>query len=211
MTYYGQDYMLEDKAGQLTGSDYEDIHDRIRLTLKCTQRAQTHTVYMIFDRTGTHVFDYNNPLAVLEFGPNDTLGTVSFRTGVRMPMKQYLVKAATFGRYVVETAGITVNLTSWGLKVDHAQVHSARWARISVELAHQTQPGVDGQFIRDHLKLVTHHFYCRQCTNASGYLVACYSLKVEGEPVYPESSGCMLSVDESYPHLLAGELYAITQ
>jgi hypothetical protein len=102
MTYYGQDYMLEDKTGWLTGSDYDDIHDRKRLTLKCTQHEQTHTVYMIFDRTGTSVFNYNNPLAVLEFGPNNTFGTVSFQTGVRIPMKHYLVRVSTFDRCAVD-------------------------------------------------------------------------------------------------------------
>ena len=104
MTYYGQDYMLEDRTGQLTGSDFEDVHDRIRLTLKCTQKAQTHSVYMIYDRTRTTVFNYNNPLAVLDFGPNGALGTVSFKTGVHIPMKQYLVKASTFSKYVVVDA-----------------------------------------------------------------------------------------------------------
>jgi hypothetical protein len=51
--------------------------------------------------------------------------------------------------------------------------------------------------------------FCPQCTNASGYLVACYSLKVEGEPEYDQSSGCMLTVDESYPHLLGGKSHNI--
>jgi hypothetical protein len=103
MTYYGQDYMLEDRTGRLTGSDFEDVHERVRLTLKCTQKAQTHTVYMIYDRTRTAVCNYNNPLAVLDFGPNDTLGTVSFKTGVHKPMQQYLVKVS---RYAVGAAGI---------------------------------------------------------------------------------------------------------
>lgn len=92
MPYYGQDFMLEDRCGQLTGSDFEDINDRVRLTLRCTQRESTHTIYMIFDRTNTIVFNYNNPLAVLDFGPNDTLGTVSFKPGMSMPMKNYLSK-----------------------------------------------------------------------------------------------------------------------
>jgi len=100
MTYYGQDYMLEDRTGQLDGSDFEDVHDRIRLTLRCTQDAQTHTVYMIYDRTRTAAFNFNNPLAVLDFGPNGRLGTVSFKTGVHMPMIQYLVKVSTISKYV---------------------------------------------------------------------------------------------------------------
>ncbi|KAI0633500.1 hypothetical protein C8Q77DRAFT_1157705 [Trametes polyzona] len=47
-----------------------------------------------------------------------------------------------------------------------------------------------------------------QCTNArSGYHIATYSMKPPGEPQYPGSSGCMLTVEEAYPHL-AGELLA---
>jgi len=45
-----------------------------------------------------------------------------------------------------------------------------------------------------------------QCTNKSQYLVAFYSLKVAGEPDYLGSSGCMLTIDEAYPHLAAGAL-----
>jgi hypothetical protein len=48
--------------------------------------------------------------------------------------------------------------------------------------------------------------HCVQCTNRSQYLVAFYALKVAGEPDYPGSSGCMLTIDEAYPHLAAGAL-----
>ncbi|KIK57920.1 hypothetical protein GYMLUDRAFT_45732 [Collybiopsis luxurians FD-317 M1] len=39
------------------------------------------------------------------------------------------------------------------------------------------------------------------CTNSSGYLVAYYSLKIAGEPHYQGSSGCSLTIDESFGHL----------
>lgn len=39
-------------------------------------------------------------------------------------------------------------------------------------------------------------------------------LKVPGEPEYPHSSGCVLTVEEAYPHLAAGmsifQLYGVT-
>ena len=94
MVYYGQHYMLEDRSGLLTGSDFEDVNNRIRLTLRCTQATSAHAAYMIFDRTHSNVYDFNNPLAVLDFGPNNTLGTVAFKPGVHVPMKQYLTKVA---------------------------------------------------------------------------------------------------------------------
>ncbi|EIW62704.1 uncharacterized protein TRAVEDRAFT_141217 [Trametes versicolor FP-101664 SS1] len=47
-----------------------------------------------------------------------------------------------------------------------------------------------------------------QCVNArSGYHIATYSMKPAGEPQYSGSSGCMLTVEEAYPHLV-GELLA---
>lgn len=47
-----------------------------------------------------------------------------------------------------------------------------------------------------------------QCTNANGYHVASYTLKLSSEPEYEESSGCMLTVEEAYPHLIAGKLFS---
>jgi hypothetical protein len=108
MTYYGQDYMLEDRTGRLTGSDFNDIHDRVRLTLRCTSDSQTCNSYAIYDRTrGGH------PVAVLEFGPNNSLGTVSFRPGVQVPMDQYLVQVHTFGRYAAYGVCLSSGLSLW--------------------------------------------------------------------------------------------------
>lgn len=45
-----------------------------------------------------------------------------------------------------------------------------------------------------------------QCLNAKGYHVASYSLKLNGEQ-YETSSGCMLTVEESYESLIGGTSY----
>lgn len=45
------------------------------------------------------------------------------------------------------------------------------------------------------------------CTNSRGYAVASYILKAPREPKYEHSSGCMLWIEETYPHI-AGELLA---
>ena len=45
---------------------------------------------------------------------------------------------------------------------------------------------------------------CEQCTNANNHHVASYSLKVPGEPEYNGSSGCVLAIEEAYPHLATG-------
>lgn len=50
-----------------------------------------------------------------------------------------------------------------------------------------------------------------QCVNArSGYHIATYSMKPAGEPQYPGSSGCMLTVEEAYPHLVGGTSFSRT-
>jgi hypothetical protein len=71
-----------------------------------------------------------------------------------------------------------------------------------MELANHTERGVDGtcQFSRAFSNLI----YSSQCTNASNHQVASYSLKVPGEPEYDHSSGCVLTIEEAYPHLAAG-------
>ncbi|KAG2135476.1 hypothetical protein DEU56DRAFT_737755 [Suillus clintonianus] len=48
------------------------------------------------------------------------------------------------------------------------------------------------------------------CTNASNRHIASYSLKVPGEPEYAQSSGCVLTIEEAYPHLAAEMLASLT-
>ncbi|KII92942.1 hypothetical protein PLICRDRAFT_491592 [Plicaturopsis crispa FD-325 SS-3] len=48
------------------------------------------------------------------------------------------------------------------------------------------------------------------CTNANGYLIAYYSLPIPGEPPHVGSSGCMLTLEEAYPHLTVDMLVSLT-
>jgi hypothetical protein len=96
MTSYGMPYFLEDKSGNLTGSEFTDIHDRMRLSLRCTVSDAMHTAYMIFDKSSTTTC-HGYSLLALDFGPDNALGTVSFGAGTHMPMKQYLVKSSGLG------------------------------------------------------------------------------------------------------------------
>jgi hypothetical protein len=91
---------------------------------------------MIYDRTRTAAFNFNNPLAVLDFGPNGRLGTVSFKTGVHTPMKQYLVKVSTISKYVDDAGDIYYWSHCLGFQGTRTKVHSAGWPGVSVELAH---------------------------------------------------------------------------
>lgn len=95
-TVYGMPYLLEDKTGKLSGSDFVDMNDRLRLQLRCTAQTPTHTAYMIHN--ATHGHDPLNPLIALTFGPNNSLGTITMRSGAPIPMNEYLAKLSSLGR-----------------------------------------------------------------------------------------------------------------
>ncbi|KAK7031075.1 hypothetical protein VNI00_013675 [Paramarasmius palmivorus] len=88
MTTYGMPFFLEDKTGKLTGSEFNDIHDRLHFTYRCTAYTPSHATYMIFSLS-------TNPLIALSFGPKNALGTISFPSNVVIPMTTYLVKVTT--------------------------------------------------------------------------------------------------------------------
>jgi hypothetical protein len=91
-------YILEDTTGNLGGSNFIDIHDRLRLTVRCTARDSCHTSYMIYN---THPSGFQSaipkPLVGLDFERDNALGTISF-SSVGMPMRKYLTKATPMGR-----------------------------------------------------------------------------------------------------------------
>ncbi|KAH7923155.1 hypothetical protein BV22DRAFT_1048391 [Leucogyrophana mollusca] len=174
MTTYGMPYFLEDKTGKLTESDFVDINDRLCLRLRCTAREPTHTAYMIYNVTCAS--DLLKPLVALDFGPDDTLGTIAFGSGSQMAMKQYLTKLSPLGRLP----------SSKTRKFIGSDGQEYRWSWRSTKGQEWT------------------------CTNSSQYLVAFYTLKLSSEPEYNGSSGCMLTIDEAYPHLVAEMLASLT-
>lgn len=96
MTNYGMAYFLEDKSGRLTGSEFVDLHDRMRLSYRCTARDESHTAYMIFDTTNN--YGGTKPLLALSFPANNHLGTISLSPENSMPMKRYLTKVSPLSR-----------------------------------------------------------------------------------------------------------------
>ena len=100
-------YYLEDRTGQYTGSDFDEIYDRMFLRVARPPPSQAahyaETTVMVYN-TGRRSSNQRHsrppqrePAAILEFGPNGALGTVSFpSTGVSMPMGQYLRKTSIF-------------------------------------------------------------------------------------------------------------------
>ncbi|KAI0046002.1 hypothetical protein FA95DRAFT_73851 [Auriscalpium vulgare] len=164
MPTLGIPYFLEDKTGLLTGSDFLDVHDRMRLSVRCTMKDATRTAYMVYDLMAPKTRNFLQPAATLDYGRNDALGTVYIGVGGSgKPMCQYLVRVSPSG-------------SSRCRKFIASDGHEYCWSWRT----------------RDDFEWT--------CINSSGYLVAHYNLKIPEEH-YVGSSGCMLTVDESYPHL----------
>lgn len=86
---------LEDRTGRLTASEFVDIYDRARFSLRCTQNDGQRALYMIYDMFSQETFSRSGlavPSACLEFGPNHSLGSVKIGRGEYVPMDQYLTK-----------------------------------------------------------------------------------------------------------------------
>ncbi|KAF8880340.1 hypothetical protein CPB84DRAFT_1687614 [Gymnopilus junonius] len=77
-TRYGLPYFLEDKSGRLAGSEFVDLHDRMRLVYHPKERSSTQSVYEIYDTTISTYNAFRKPVVTLSFGPNNTLGTISY-------------------------------------------------------------------------------------------------------------------------------------
>ncbi|KAI0929799.1 hypothetical protein AcV5_006667 [Taiwanofungus camphoratus] len=173
MTTYGLPFFLVDQTGELTGSEFVDLYNRMRLSLRCTMRDAQRTAYMVHDMTaaGSTRSGLPVPLACLDFGPNNALGTVKIGDAPYVNMAEYLAKVTPFG-------------SSKTRKFVASDGQEYQWAFNS--------NNNDTQWT---------------CLNASGYHVASYSLKPAGEPQHSRHSGCVLTVEESYPHIV-GELLA---
>ncbi|KZT71632.1 hypothetical protein DAEQUDRAFT_723694 [Daedalea quercina L-15889] len=169
MTSCGLPFFLEDQTGELTGSEFVDLYNRMRLSLRCTLRDAAHTAYMVYD-TSARPHALGAPLACLDFAANHALGTVKIGARDAVPMGEYLVKAGALGGQKSR-------------KFRAADGQEYRWT-------HQRKGDEEWS-----------------CTNASDYHVASYCLKSPDEPKYAGSSGCVLTVEESYSNIV-GELLA---
>lgn len=148
-TTYGIPILLEDRTGHLAGSDFVDIHDRLRLRLRCTARAPTHTAYEICRLpTATSAFA-SSAVIGLTFGPCDALGIITVGGWPAVPMDEYLGKVAPSGssrcRVFVASDGRKYRWTwrgtagqEWTVSVDRSRARSAPEGRCSVQMTTST-------------------------------------------------------------------------
>ncbi|KAI0751844.1 hypothetical protein C8Q80DRAFT_1099033 [Daedaleopsis nitida] len=176
-------YYLEDRTGQYTGSDFDELYDRLFLRVARPPPSQAahfpDTTLMVYN-TGRRSSSQRHsrppqrdPAVILEFGPNGGLGTVSFvKAGMSMPMGQYLKKTSMF-------AG------SLSRKFVASNGEEYRWLHRAV---------------KDHEW---------SCVDSRDYVVAHYNLKPPEKPAYT-ASGNILTIYEPFGHLAVEILATLT-
>ncbi|KAI0338266.1 hypothetical protein BDW22DRAFT_805162 [Trametopsis cervina] len=168
---YGMPYHLEDTTGSITDSNFTDLHQRLSFTIRTTMRTADRSALMIYDASSSSRAGRGGlmvPVACLDFGANNALGTIKIGQGDNIEMETFLAR---------------VNRNTRARKFTATDGNEYTWTYTGTEDTEWT------------------------CTNSRGYAVASYNPKSEREPNYEHSSGCMLYIEESYPHL-AGELLA---
>ncbi|TDL18406.1 hypothetical protein BD410DRAFT_793312 [Rickenella mellea] len=103
MTTVGLPLYLEDRTGLNNNTDYDEIYDRMFLRTSSTPPrpggGMTTTIYELGRRSSRRSTAYGDPLVVLDFGPNGSLGTILFvQLSMSMPMGHWLRKTAMFSR-----------------------------------------------------------------------------------------------------------------
>ncbi|OBZ65416.1 hypothetical protein A0H81_14581 [Grifola frondosa] len=174
-------YFLEDRTGLFTGSDFDDVYDRMFLRVArpsepSSQRDDTLMVYNV-GRRSSGQRDYRpsvrEPSVVLQFGPNGALGTIAFKgSSVSMPMNQYVKKTSMFGG-------------SLSRKFRASDGEEYKWTYRSVENHEWT------------------------CVDSRNYLVAHYDLKPAEKPVYG-TSGNILTIYEAFANISIEILASLT-
>lgn len=102
-------YVLEDRTGLNTASDFDDMYDRIFFRVARLPQRTTTMIYSMNMRGSRHrdKLPFNQePVAILDFSPNETLGTISYvqpPLNFSLPMSRYLRKTSIFGGCVACT------------------------------------------------------------------------------------------------------------
>ena len=88
-------FILEDKTGRLTGSDFIDLHGRLKLLYRRKVHVgdDTRRVYSIYNTTPGQL-NPDDPVAELEFRTDRTLGAIRFGSGEPIQMASYLSRVS---------------------------------------------------------------------------------------------------------------------
>ncbi|KAF8814821.1 hypothetical protein BYT27DRAFT_7205799 [Phlegmacium glaucopus] len=87
-------FFLEDSSGRLTRSKFTDLYDRMKLYYGPVI-GYTNTTYGVFDESPDGTRDDVTPI-VLQFGADNSLGTITIGSGNEMAMENYLSRVTIF-------------------------------------------------------------------------------------------------------------------
>ncbi|KAF9457396.1 hypothetical protein BDZ94DRAFT_1273304 [Collybia nuda] len=121
-------YVLEDRTGLNTGSDFDDLYDRIFFRVARLPQKTTTMIYSMNMRGSRHrdKLPFNQePVAILDFTPNESLGTISYvqhPLNFSLPMSRYLRKTSIFGGSLLRKfVGSDGREYKWGYRVIEGQ------------------------------------------------------------------------------------------
>lgn len=92
----GLPIFLEDKTGRLTGSDFVDLYSRCRISYQ--RMLEDSDNMRIKYGVSRYESSRNGPTIILEFGDDNSLGTIKVRESDPIPMDEYLPKVSASAR-----------------------------------------------------------------------------------------------------------------
>lgn len=121
-------YILEDRTGINSASDFDDLYDRIFFHIARPPHRSTTMIYGMNFRGSRHRDSLpfsQEPIAVLDFAPDNSLGSISYPelpTKFTMPMNRYLRKMSLFGgSRLRKFVGSDGREYKWGYRVIEGQ------------------------------------------------------------------------------------------
>ncbi|KAH8107666.1 hypothetical protein BXZ70DRAFT_4127 [Cristinia sonorae] len=94
-------YLIDKTPNNLTDSEFTDMYERVRMRVHCTLRNADRTVVMVY-KSGVMA-----PLACLEYGAGNALGTIQVNGKAAVPMNDYLIRVTKGSRKFVASDGQT--------------------------------------------------------------------------------------------------------
>ncbi|KAG6825235.1 hypothetical protein H0H92_004325 [Tricholoma furcatifolium] len=100
-------YILEDRSGSLTLTDFDDLYDRVFFRIAKQPNGSTTNIYIMHIRGSPHRDSLpftSRPSVSLEFGASQRLGTITFYRSpqpVAIQMQTYLKKTGIFGSSLI--------------------------------------------------------------------------------------------------------------
>ncbi|KAK7031066.1 hypothetical protein VNI00_013666 [Paramarasmius palmivorus] len=96
-------YIFEDRTGQLTGSDFDDMYDRLFFRVARIPQKTVTMIYNMERRASRHrdrMSYHRDPIVILEFMADESLGRITFNRApstFTIPMGSYLRKTSILG------------------------------------------------------------------------------------------------------------------